>query len=116
LYLKWSSSPINDFYADSILATILKTELESEKTPNVSVTSQDFKELSNRISFEENLLAALNDMFDSSSIEHTESEAITINLDGKTAIIDLEGLTVKCEDEQLEQIVSTVIKQLRSLS
>ena len=98
------------------MATILKTELESEKVSNLPVSTQDFKELTSRISFVENLLAFLNDIFESSSIEYTESEAIAIILDGKRAIIDLDGLTVKCEDEQLEQIVSNVIKQLRSLS
>jgi hypothetical protein len=66
--------------------------------------------------FEQNLLLALKDMFDISSIEYAESESITINLDTKRALIDLNNLTVKCEDEQLEQIVTTVLKQLSSLS
>ena len=59
---------------------------------------------------------ALNDMFDSNSIECLDSEQITISLDGKRVLIDLANLTVKCEDDDLEKIVSTVIKQLSSLS
>lgn len=55
-------------------------------------------------------------MFDSNSIECLDSEQITISLDGKRVLIDLANLTVKCEDDDLEKIVSTVIKHLSSLS
>ena len=68
------------------------------------------------INFQQNLLMALNDMFDSNSIECLDSVQITISLDGKRVLIDLANLTVKCEDDDLEKIVSTVIKQLSSLS
>lgn len=55
-------------------------------------------------------------MFDPNSIEYTKSEAVIISLDDKRVLIDLKQLVVKCEDEHLEQIVSTVLKQLHSLS
>lgn len=113
--LEWSSSPINDFYADSILATIFKTEIESAS--QVTTKSETYIDLEST-KFEQNLMSALNDMFESSSIEYNKEESIQINLDNnKCVAIDLKTLEAKCEeDEHLESIVVTVIKQLKSLS
>ena len=104
---------MNDFYADSILAAIFKAELESSK----SAGSRDNLINLESSKFEENLIAALNDMFEASSIEYRAHDSIAINLDSKTVSIDLQTCAAKCEeDEHLEQIVTTVIKQLKSLS
>jgi hypothetical protein len=62
-------------------------------------------------------MSALNDMYDGNSIEYKENESVFINVDSKIVSIDLKTLTTKCEeDDHLEAIVSTVIKQLKSLS
>ena len=94
------------------MATIFKTEIETEK---IYTPSDRLNEMKSN-DFEKNLLLALNDMFDRNSIEYTESESIVISLDDKRVLIDLKHHTVKCEDEHLEQIVTTVFKQLSSLS
>lgn len=65
--------------------------------------------------FEESLLSALKDMF-SCSIEEKDNE-LYLNMDKKMVTINLKTNAVKCEeDKQVEQIVSTLVTQLKNLS
>ena len=78
---------------------------------------QQSGKLSNSVNFEQNLIAALADLYDSSSVECSGHESLMLNLDGKSVHINLKSLLVKCdEDENLEQNVTTIIKQLKDLS
>ena len=56
-------------------------------------------------------------MYENSSIEYREKGYIHINLDSKIVSVDLKTLEVECEeDEHIKSIITTVIKQLKSLS
>ncbi len=84
--------------------------VKTEVKPEVYVDLESTK-------FEENLIAALSDMFESSSVECRAENRIDINLDNKIVVIDLKTLRVKCEDDEyLESIVTTVVKQIMALS
>ena len=103
---------MNDFYADSILSTVFKSELESSKT-----TKEQTGKKITTFNFEQNLISSLSDIYDGSSIDRDTSGNVILNLDGKIVRINMTNLLVKCEeDEALEQNVSVIIKQLKDLS
>ena len=111
---QWDSSPINDFYSDSILSAILKAEITFSNQSNV----KPLKNIKSRASeqkfaYEDKLLCALKEMFEENSINYDENENIHINVDERKLLIDMKTLTTTCkEDEYLEQIVSNLVKQL----
>lgn len=94
-----------------MLSEVLKAELEESKEENNRIL-KDIKEPN----FKENLLSALDDLFESKSIRD-ESNALFIEMDDKTIKINLEKLNVTCEqDKQLEQIVTNCVNQIANLS
>lgn len=101
-------------YADSLLAEILKTELESLKSDLSEVILKDI----DYPKFMQNLSTALNDMFDGFSIqENNESNEILINMDSKNIIINKKTLDVKCDqDKQLEHIVINIVNQIKNFA
>ncbi len=122
---------MNDFYADSILAEILKADLEWTKTATSSTHSSTAtgKNRPPHLSFRDALVATLCDMFAECSVvdepvnaktadsdEHVDDTRLTIRMDNKSVSIDLSQLSVSCEeDKQLEQSVATVLKQVNNL-
>ncbi len=102
---------MNDFYADAILSEILKVEIESSKTDVVETSMKMFE----KNKFEESLLSALRDMF-TCTIEEKEQE-LSLHMDKKTVTINMKNHLVKCEeDKQIEQIVSTLVSQIKNLT
>jgi hypothetical protein len=75
-------------------------------------------EKSDKLSFKEALLAALEDMFNGCAIEEkADSNEITIKMDTKLIKIDHKLSSVKCEDDkQLEHIITNVLNQVKNLS
>ena len=133
---QWSSSPMNDFYADSILAEILKVDLEWNKLSATTPSggggggSSASKSKPPHLAFREALVATLCDMFaECSVVEETQTDDVDDNDDddsqqrltmrmdnNKSVRIDLGQLSVSCdEDKQLEQSVVAVLKQVSSL-
>lgn len=110
--LEWESSPINDMYADGILAEVLKTDLEIESDLVKKGSGRD-----EPIEFKEGLLAALGDMFKGCEIEaDDEKSEIKIVMDGKEIRVDHRLGQVKCEeDKQVEQIIANVMQQVKNL-
>jgi hypothetical protein len=69
-----------------------------------------------KLNFEETLLTTLNEMFECKSIEYKENNEIKLNIDSKMVEIDLNKLSIKCdEDQNIEQIIGSLIKQTRDL-
>ncbi len=67
--------------------------------------------------FRENLISALTDMFDESSITQMTDDLIKFNIDKKIIEINLQSFSVQCEtDKNLEQIVTTLVNQIKILS
>lgn len=112
--LEWDSSPINDMYADGILAEVLKTDLEIQSDLVKDKISGGRDE---PIEFKDGLLAALGDMFKGCSLESIdESNEIKIVMDGKEIRVDYKQGRVKCEDDkQIEQIITNVMQQVKNL-
>ena len=102
---------MNDFYADAILSEILKVEIESSKTEVTEISMKTFE----KNKFEESLKSALEDMF-KCSIEESDNE-LSLSMDKKTVTINLKNHAVSCEeDKQVEQIVTTLVNQLKNLT
>jgi hypothetical protein len=100
------------------LAEILKIELELSKSGQISTSSMNLiRKEDSAHKFRENLISALTDMFDESSITQMTDVLIKFNIDQKLIEINLENYDVQCEsDKNLEQIVTTVVNQIKILS
>ena len=125
LVLEWSSSPINDFYADTLLSEVLKTEIEWAKS---GAASADQKTSGGQIklakaSLRENVESALTDMlgeeirFEDRKMEDEQDEQLLVNVDASRAVIRVDlatGAVRSDEDKQLEQVVGNVVSQLKN--
>lgn len=109
--LEWTASPVNDMYADAVVAAILKAE-KSELTakslpPAIKVDKMHFTEC---------LMEMLAEMFGDDNVSKiVRSEKLTVTVNNKSAIINVRTLEVKCEeDEVLQQMVSTAVLKLHN--
>ncbi|XP_023209638.1 cleavage and polyadenylation specificity factor subunit 3 [Centruroides vittatus] len=107
--LEWNASPVNDMYADAVVAVILKTEssmLGSKAIPPV------FKV--DKMHYTECLMEMLGNMFGEESVSKiVKNDRMMITVDGKCVTINLRTQEVKCdEDEGLQQTISTAVKKL----
>jgi cleavage and polyadenylation specificity factor subunit 3 len=106
--LEWVASPINDMYADAVLAAVLQAD--SIDTPRYIPTSAKV----DKIHFKECLIEMLQDMFGEESVPKTFSgDRMEVQVDAKKATIDISTLKVACdEDEVFEKIVQTACSKL----
>jgi len=104
--IEWVANPVNDMYADAVLAVVLKADNEAPKTAApVKVDKSHFKEC---------LMELLVQMFGSSCVDKLiRGERLRLVVDEKDVWIDLRSLDVQCEqDEVLQQMVSTAVTKL----
>lgn len=109
--LEWTASPVNDMYADAVIGTILKaeqSEIDSKCIP--SIVKVD------KMHFTECLMEMLAEMFGEDSVSKiVRGEKLTVTVEGKSAVINIRNLEVKCEeDETLQQMVSTAVLKLHN--
>ncbi|KAG8188623.1 hypothetical protein JTE90_005977 [Oedothorax gibbosus] len=106
--LNWIANPVNDMYADSIVATILES-----KNSNVIIDDAPTMDV-NRAHFTECLVTMLNDMFEPIAITNVISgEKLTVNVEEKIAEVNIQTLEVKCEgDKVLKQMISSSVLRL----
>ncbi|KAI0986734.1 hypothetical protein GJ496_009958 [Pomphorhynchus laevis] len=105
IILEWTSGPLNDMYADSVIAVILKTE--SGDSPGYSA---DTALQVDRDHFNCCLRETLQEMY--GEVKQLD-ERLVIITDGKVvANIDLGKLTVNCEDSTLKQNIETTIHHI----
>ncbi|GLH01328.1 hypothetical protein R5R35_007001 [Gryllus longicercus] len=107
--LEWLATPVNDMYADSVLAAILQAEM-LESTPSFFPVPAKM----DRMHFKECLIEMLQEMFGEESVPKIfKGEKLYVTVDGKKANIDLLNLDVVCEeDETFQQIVQTAVTKL----
>jgi len=104
--IEWVANPVNDMYADAVLAVVLKVDTEVPKpTAPVRVDKSHFNEC---------LMELLGEMFGSSCVDRLiRGERMKLVVDKKDVWIDLRSLDVQCEeDEVLQQMVSTAVTKL----
>lgn len=89
LIMEWEATPITDMYADTVLASLMQTELVG----NSIIKSIKVDEKCDRKHFEKCLMETLRDMFGSNSVpETTDGEILTIKIDDKHAEVNLKSL------------------------
>jgi len=104
--IEWVANPVNDMYADAVLAVVLKANTEMPKTvAPVKVDKSHFNEC---------LMELLGEMFGSSCVDRLiRGERLKLVVDRKDVWIDLRSLDVQCaDDEVLQQMVSTAVTKL----
>ncbi|CAH1979755.1 unnamed protein product [Acanthoscelides obtectus] len=112
--LEWVANPVNDMYADAIVAAILQADLLESPIKNTTTSVKI-----DRMHFKECLIEMLQDMFGEDSVPKIfKGEKLYVSVNDKRADIDLSNLDVKCaDDETFQQIVQTAVTKLyQSLS
>ena len=106
--VEWVANPVNDMYADAVLAVVLKADAEAPKT--VAPLKVD------KSHFNECLMELLGEMFGSSCVDRLiRGERLRLVVDQKDVWIDLRSLDVQCDDDDvLQQMVSTAVTKLHS--
>lgn len=107
--LEWTSSPVNDTYADSVIAVILQAEKLSRTVNTVPpVVKVD------KMHFTECLMEMLVEMFGEDSVSKiVRGEKVTVSVGDKSVIINVRNNEVKCEeDENLQNLVNSVVTKL----
>lgn len=109
--LEWIANPVNDMYADACVAVILNAEGNKDEPVKYLLTAPLKVD---KMHFKECLMELLADMFGTSCLNKvSKGDLMSIIVDSKTAVIDVDTLEVKCEDdENLQQMVSTAVTKL----
>ncbi|XP_074042174.1 cleavage and polyadenylation specificity factor 73 isoform X1 [Leptinotarsa decemlineata] len=107
--LEWVANPVNDMYADAIIAAILQADLLDTPVKNMTTSVKV-----DRMHFKECLIEMLQDMFGEDSVPKIfKGEKLYVTVNDKRADIDLSNLEVKCSsDETFQQIVQTAVTKL----
>nr|CAH7712379.1 unnamed protein product [Callosobruchus chinensis]CAH7758079.1 unnamed protein product [Callosobruchus chinensis] len=107
--LEWVANPVNDMYADAIVAAILQADLLDGPIKNMTTSVKI-----DRMHFKECLIEMLQDMFGEDSVPKIfKGEKLYVSVNDKRADIDLSNLEVKCpDDETFQQIVQTAVTKL----
>jgi len=105
--IEWVANPVNDMFADAVLAVVLKANAEGPKAyiAPVKVDKSHFNEC---------LMELLAEMFGSSCVDRLiRGERLKLVVDRKDVWIDLRSLSVQCDDDEvLQQMVSTAVTKL----
>lgn len=107
--LEWMANPVNDMYADAVVAAVLQAE--SIDAPIKSITTSAKVD---RMHFKECLIEMLQDMFGEDSVPKMfKGDKLYVVVNDKRADIDLLNLEVECStDETFQQIVHTAVTKL----
>jgi cleavage and polyadenylation specificity factor subunit 3 len=84
--LEWQASPVNDMYADTVLASLLQTELCGSVIKGTTTAKPD------KMHFKECLIEALQDMFGENSVKVMKGDSLGVNVNKNSADIDLNSL------------------------
>lgn len=88
LILEWAATPISDMYADTVVASLIQTELVGNQ---IKATSAGTKP--DLMHFKECLIETLQDMFGDSSVPKVmKGDSLPITVNDKAAEIDLVSL------------------------
>ncbi|XP_052067677.1 cleavage and polyadenylation specificity factor subunit 3-like [Mytilus californianus] len=106
--IEWMANPVADMYADAVMTVVLRAESDPMPQRNVPPAL-----LVDKSHVQECLLEMLNDMFGSNSISKLiRNDRMTVTVDDKTAVINVDTLDVACEDETLQQVLQTAVSKL----
>jgi cleavage and polyadenylation specificity factor subunit 3 len=88
--IEWQATPVSDMYADTVLASLLQSELCGDTIKGTTATKPD------RMHFKECLIENLQDMFGEESVPKLfKGESLTVTVNGRKAEINLSTLVSK---------------------
>lgn len=87
LIMEWQATPVSDMYADTVLASLMQTELVGN---TIKASSTGTKP--DNVHFKECLIETLQDMFGDSSVPKVMKENLSVTVNDKEAEIDLASL------------------------
>lgn len=88
MILEWQATPINDMFADTVLASLLQSELIGSTIKGASVGLKP-----DRMHFKECLIEALQDIFGENSVPKLfKGDNLSVTVNGKKADINLSNL------------------------
>uniref|UniRef100_A0A915J5F0 Cleavage and polyadenylation specificity factor subunit 3 n=1 Tax=Romanomermis culicivorax TaxID=13658 RepID=A0A915J5F0_ROMCU len=107
--IEWIANPVNDMYADTVLAGVLQADANPIPLKNIPKT---FKV--DNAYYRVCLINTLKGMFGDESLpdDSIYDDHLELAVDGKTAKIDVRTCEVQCNDEQLHHMISTTTKKL----
>lgn len=101
LVLEWQATPVSDMYADTVLASLMQTELVGN---TIKASSSGIKP--DRLHFKECLIETLQDMFGESSVPKVlKGDNLSVTVNEHQADIDLHTLVSK----EPEKIISVFL-------
>ncbi|CAK8696769.1 unnamed protein product [Clavelina lepadiformis] len=116
LIVEWQANPVNDMYADAVLAIILRvdTDPQARKVPVQRITKPDlYRE------FKDRLEVMLESMFGEQSFkppipgEPQIEDEILLDIDGVEVHINSKTRSVTCpEDQSLQEMLSECVRRL----
>lgn len=87
IIMEWQATPVNDMYADTVLATLLQSELSGSMVKGATATKPD------KMHFKECLIETLQEMFGASSVPKLfKGDSLTVTVHGKQVDINLNTL------------------------
>jgi len=107
LVIEWTSNPVSDMIADSIVAGVLQLE----SNPTITTTLSKNSEESSRLNA---LLNLLRQQFSDAELD-INSKNIVITLDGSSAIYNVQTKEVECRNAALKQQIEKVTKRMDSI-
>lgn len=110
--LEWVANPINDMFADTVLASLLQTELCGTPIKGTTTTAK-----SDVAHLKECIMETLQEMFGENSVPKLfKGDLLKVTVNDKVVEIDLSKMDVKCEeDEVLRDTVFTTITKLNQV-
>lgn len=112
LILEWQANPVNDMFADTILASLLQTELCGSQIKGITKVNK-----SDQAHLRDCIIETLQDMFGDNAVPKAfKGDLLTITVNGTEVDIDMLKLEVTCvEDETLRDMVFTAINKLNQV-
>ncbi|KAL4224525.1 Cleavage and polyadenylation specificity factor subunit 3 [Mactra antiquata] len=106
--IEWLSNPVTDMYADSVVTVVLRAETDPQRftvVPKCITVDKSH--------IQECLLEMFSDMFGKECIgKLIRGNNISVTVDDKVALVNVETMDVKCEDTDLQSVIQTAVLKL----
>lgn len=106
--LEWQASPVSDMFADTVLASLLQTDICGSTIKSTTSGKPD------KMHFKECLIETLQEMFGENSVPKLRGcgEEFDVTVNSKKVNINLSTMEVECEDESLKDTICTTVNKL----
>uniref|UniRef100_A0A0N5AE44 Cleavage and polyadenylation specificity factor subunit 3 n=1 Tax=Syphacia muris TaxID=451379 RepID=A0A0N5AE44_9BILA len=103
--IEWTSNPVNDMFADAAIAAVLHAQ--TNPVPDKNLGTWDQKPDTVLC-----LKKALSEICGETGVIRINGDVIELEVDGKTACIEVANLRITCTDQLLHHLVSSVCQKM----